>query len=223
MPSKHLLSLFLLALSISINAEAQSFRVPSVNEGRAGMWDFTFQISTNESKTYGGEQGSNLNLKQRTGFGFGGVYNLNEHFGLGLDLNFSSPRYTATIQPVDLDQEPIVIDHRANIATGQLKGVWNILKSSFTPYVEGGGGFTFIDSNVVDSEAPTFCWYDPWYGTMCNTSSYSDTNFSYGGAAGFRWDTKNSMVLKLSINTLIIDTSNDPTINSIRFEIGARY
>jgi len=29
--------------------------------------------------------------------------------------------------------------------------------------------------------------------------------------------------LKLSINTLTIDTSDDPTINSIRFEIGARY
>ncbi len=223
MPSKYLLSLFLLALSISISAEAQSFRVPSVNDGRAGHWEFTTQLQTNASDTYNGEQGTSVRLSQRTGFGFGAAYNLTEHFSLGADFNFAAPRYTATVQPEDLAEPPVSFENRADIFTGQFKGTWNILKTSLTPYIEAGGGFTFVDSNVRDAQVPASCWFDPWYGTVCNTSSYNDTNFSYGGAAGFRWDTKNSLVLKLSINTLIIDTSNDPTINSIRFEIGARY
>ncbi|MDG1463002.1 MAG: hypothetical protein P8R04_05470, partial [Gammaproteobacteria bacterium] len=93
-----LCSLFVL---LSATVHAQSFRVPSSELGRGGKWDFTFQLSTNESKTYGGQDGSTLNLKQRTGFGFGGAYNFNEHIGLGFDLNFSSPRYTATLVPTE--------------------------------------------------------------------------------------------------------------------------
>jgi|GEM_PF-560388 len=212
-----------LIIGLSQAVHAQSFQVPSYNDGRGGKWELTFQVSTNDSETYSGEQGSNLNLNQRTGFGLGTAYNFNEHLAMGFDLNFTSPRYTATLQPQMPGDDPVVINHRSNIVTGQLKGTWNILKSSITPYIDAGGGFTFIDTNIVDSEAPAFCWYDPWYGYVCNTSSYSDTNFSYGGAAGIRWDTSNNLVLKVSINTLIIDLPTDPQINSVRFEIGARY
>jgi opacity protein-like surface antigen len=204
-------------------AHAQSFQVPSYNEGRGGKWDLTFQVTTNESKTYVGDQGSSFNLKGRTGFGLGAAYNFNEHLALGFDMNFTSPRYTAILQPQDPSEAAVFVDHRANIVTGQLKGTWNILKSSITPYIDAGAGFTFIDSNIVDSETPTFCWFDPWYGYVCNTSSYSDTNFSYGGAAGIRWDTSNNLVLKVSVNTLVVDLPTDPQINSVRFEIGARY
>lgn len=213
----------ILGIIMAAAAQAQSFRVPSNNDGRAGDWEFTIQLQTNAADTYNGKQQTSIRLNQRTGFGFGAAYNLTEHFSLGADLNFSSPRYTATIQPQEEREAAQSFQNRADIVTGQFKGTWNILKSSLTPYIEAGGGFTFVDSNVRDTQVPVTCWYDPWYGTVCNTSSYNDTNFSYGGAAGFRWDTKNSMVLKLSINTLTIDTSDDPTINSIRFEIGARY
>jgi len=211
-------------MALAFQSHAQSFRVPG-DDQRSGKWDVTFQLITNESKTFSGEAGSSLSIRQRTGFGLGVYKNFNQHLALGVDFAFSSPRYTATLQPSDPNDEAVVIDHRANFVTGQLRGTWNILKGNLTPYVDVGGGFTFVDSNVVDSEVPPTCWWDPWYGTICNTSSYNDTNFSYSGSLGMRWDAGRSVVLKLSYGTLFIDTgaSSTPNLNSLKFEIGARY
>ena len=42
-------------------------------------------------------------------------------------------------------------------------------KATFTPYVTGGIGYAFIDTNIPDSPPQTACWWDPWWGYVCDT------------------------------------------------------
>ncbi len=222
------LFVLLLGLILSGVAVAQEFRIPSVDEKRSGKWEFTFQLITNESENINGVNGSSFDLKSRTGWGFGIVRNMNEHFALGFDFGWVNPKYNAVLKSEDPNEPDVVINHRADIITGQFKGVWNILKGSFTPYAEAGLGWTTVDSNVADGPPLTGCWWHPYWGYICSNywNTHSETNFSYGGGLGLRWEVSRKLLLKASYNLLIIDADgpqSNPNLSSIKLEIGSRY
>jgi len=96
-----------------------------------------------------------------------------------------------------------------------------------TPFIDLSLGLTNLDSNVTEGLPTTGCWWDYWWGYVCQSwwSTYSDTNFSYGGALGIRWDISSAIFLRASYNLLRIDTgssSSDPTLDMGRIEIGWR-
>jgi opacity protein-like surface antigen len=222
------LFVLLLGMSLSVGAVAQEFRVPSLDEKRKGEWEVTFQLITNESDKIEGGNGSSFKLDSRTGWGFGIARNMSNHFALGFDFGWIRPEYKAVLTSEDPNEPAIIIDHRADIITGQFKGVWNIFKGSFTPYVEAGAGWTHVDTNVADGPPVTGCWWHPVWGPVCQNfyDTHSDTNLSYGGGLGLRWEVGSKLLLKASYNLLIIDDDgrqNNPELNSIKLEIGSRY
>ena len=201
----------------------RAFRIPGVDDKRGGKWDVTFQVLYQPEQDYGdsinGLGTANLELSSRTGFGFGLARNFGEHFALGGEFNWVSPRYE--LQTFDEMGAPLTVEHRADIVSIMLKGTVNLLSTPFTPYVDVGGGWTNVDSNIASS-APV-CWWDPWWGWVCSSSSYNESNFSYSGGAGFRWDVGSRLLLKLSYNRLFIDTRDTPAYDTIRLEIGSSY
>jgi opacity protein-like surface antigen len=205
-------------------AYAQEFRIPSVDKSRAGKWDFTFTLDYLPSQTNTGSSDNSeiaLDLKNRTGWGFDLGYNLNNHFSLGFDFSWLNPRYTLSAESTAPDApEDQSISHRADIITGQLKVTWNLLKTRFTPYVDVGGGWTAFDSNI--SSGDPVCWWNGW-NWVCSSSSFGDSNFSYSGTAGLRWEIGRSTLLKLGVHRMIIDTRDKPEIDTLKFEIGTRY
>ena len=207
---------------LSSNALAQEFRIPGVDNKRAGKWDVVFQINYQPEQDYGDTingDGVNLELSHRTGFGFGLARNFGEHFALGGEFSWTSPRYE--LNTVNDDGDPINVENRADIVSIMLKGTLNLLSTPFTPYVDIGGGWTNVDSNIASSQP--VCWWDPWWGWVCSSSSFNESNFSYSGAAGFRWDIGSRLLLKMSYNRLFIDTRNTPAYDTIRLEIGTSY
>ena len=217
-----LISLFLIAGT----AAAQEFRVPGIDDTRANKWDFSFNILSTESDTLSGQNGSGLDIKGETGWGFGVGYNLNAHLALGFDFSFVEPKYTATV--VYEDEPTQTISHRMSISTGQFKGIWNFVDGPLTPYADLGLGWTYVDSNVASSPPVTGCWWDPLLGYICRTfaDTYSDTNFSYGGGLGVRWELTPRFFLRGSYNLLRIDlgsSSDEINLNSWRIDIGTSY
>lgn len=217
-----LVSLLLLATV----ATAQEFRVPGIDDNRANKWDFSFNILSTESDTLSGQNGSGLDIKSETGWGFGIGYNLNAHLALGFDFSYVEPNYTATV--VYEDEPTQTISHKLTISTGQFKGLWNFVDGPLTPYAGLGLGWTYLDSNVASSPPVTGCWWDPLLGYICATfaETYSDTSFSYGGEVGVRWEVTPRFFLRGSYNLLRIDvsgSSDDINLNSWRIDIGTSY
>ena len=173
------------------------------------MWEFGLIINDMSSdELTSSDMGSGVDIDSDTGFGLSVAYNINNRFAIGADFIWSSPKYTAVLTP-DGPGIPEVINHKMDLFTYTFTGTWNLLDGPLTPYLEANYGWTNIDSNIADQPPITSCWWDPWWGYVCDTfySTYSKTRTSYGGAAGLRWDSGNGWTLKASYGFIEIDTS----------------
>jgi hypothetical protein len=67
-------------------------------------------------------------------------------------------------------------------------GTYNFLQGNFTPFVTGGLGWTYIDTNIPSGLPQNVCWYYPWYGQSCASyvPTQTSTKFSYNAGAGVR-------------------------------------
>jgi len=188
-------------------ALAQGTWLPQTME-RSERWEASFQLLGQSSEDFGGPSGSGVSIDSDVGFGFGLTYNFNEHFALGGDFQFFNPDYNATL--IDDMGQPVMIDAEADFFTGQFRGTWNFFKGPLTPYVEGGVGWTYADSNIIDQPPITGCWFDPWWGYICDTffSTYDDTSFSYSIGGGVRWDITPAFGLRGGYSRLMLDFEN---------------
>ena len=73
-----------------------------------------------------------------------------------------------------------------------------MLDRSLTPYVEGGIGWTYIDSNIIDGIPSTGCWWDPWWGPVCATfpTTYGKNVWSFALGAGLRAELTDTFFLR---------------------------
>ena len=218
-----------LVTMLPLLAQAQSFRVPGGSE----PWYLSIAAVYQDSLAVGGQGGSesaapdssSLRVSSELGFGLNFGYNFNKNFALGLDIEWLRPDYKATLAPEDPNGSPIVIDHRLTQWNWRLKGTWNFTEGPLVPYVDFGYGWTNVDSNVVEGEPIVGCWWDPWWGYVCQDfyRTFSSTETSWGGAVGLRYDLPMEGFLRLSWNRWELDSggnSQDLTLESYRLEYG---
>lgn len=96
------------------------------------------------------------------------------------------------------------------------------------PFVEDGIGWSYIDSNVASGPPQGICWWHPWWGYICElfVDTLSSTEFSYGGALGFRYELVGNSFVKASYNYWLLDTGGprvDPILETFRIEYGWRF
>ena len=180
---------------------------------REDYWEMGFSVLDLSDVNASGLNGSALDVNGTTGFGFSGAYNFSERLALGLDLNYANPSYRATLVP-DGSGEPEVIRAKLDTSTVQFKGIFNLLEADFTPFVELGIGWTYLDSNIVSGISGPTCWWDPWWGYICNNyyDTYSETRTSLSYALGVRWDINSDYVFRASWGVLDIDTDRSEDI-----------
>ena len=84
--------------------------------------------------------------------------------------------------------------------TIRFNATWNIL-GDFTPFVVGGIGSTYIDTNIPNGPPSNQCWYDPWWGYYCGIYVPTKTAYyvSYSGGLGVRFDLDRSIFLRASV------------------------
>jgi opacity protein-like surface antigen len=194
--------------------------VVKVRGERAGHWDASFMLNYVEGETVT-DGFAESKVDNNMGWGLGFHYNFNAHWNLGFDMAFNNPDYTAkVIDPQD--QSIDFVDHSANRFDGQINGQYNILSGSFTPYIQAGLGWTYIDSNIVKSLS-YYCsgYYYPYCRTYANT--YDDTAFSYNLGVGLRWDVSDAIFLKLAYIQQWVDSSGSPSPQTGRAEIGFMF
>jgi opacity protein-like surface antigen len=196
-------------------------------QDRAQTWDFSAGLLWSDSLSLDGERGTGLEIDDDIGFEFGGDYNFNNRLALGFDFGWVSPRYDATFLP---DTGPPLETIRATLDSFsiQVKGTFNFLEGPVTPFVEVGAGWTNVDSNISDGPPNTVCWWDPWWGYICDTffDTYSEDLTSWSAGLGVRWDINRMMGLKASYGFIEMDTSSrleDATMNMFKAEFIWRY
>ena len=197
----------------------------SAQGNRAGAWEWSFAAIYQDSASSGAEGGSNLKLDSELGLGINFGYNFTNKLYLGGDFEWLRPDFSATLIEDAPDARSTTINHTMSQFNGRIKGVLTFLEGPLSPFVEAGIGWSYFDSNVADGPPITGCWWHPWWGYICENfySTFSSTEFSYGGALGLRYIMRGGMTWKLSVNQYWLDVGNaggDPELNAARLEIG---
>ena len=192
---------------------------------RANTWEWSFAAIYQDSASSDAEGGSNLKLDGQLGLGINFGYNFTDKLYLGGDFEWLRPDFTATLVEDSPDARNTTINHTMSQFNGRLKGTMTFLSGPLSPFVDLGIGWSYFDSNVADGDPITGCWWHPWWGYICENfySTFSSTEFTYGGAIGLRYITRGGMSLKLSVNQYWVDVGNaggDPELNAARLEFG---
>jgi opacity protein-like surface antigen len=199
-----------------------------VSAARKDKWEMTLQARYTDGTTFGFDGGATAELDDAFGWGFGIGYNFTDQLALSMDFSWSSMNYTATAESADTPGTTRQITGRADTSSTQLNLTYYFSPERLTPFVAGGLGWTWVDSNIASAPPATGCWWDPWWGYVCYPyqPTYSATEFSYNAALGVRWDIRESFFLRASIGKQWIDldkASGTPDITLGRFDIGFAF
>jgi len=190
----------------------------AANRGNNGAGSLEFNVPLNYagSTTTNFADGSSATTNSAFGLGFGMGYNFNDNFQINGQFSWSARNYKATvIDPVG----PTTTTYSNTLYTSTINvnAVYYFMSGDFSPFVSGGIGSTFLDSNIVDTTGGGGggCYYYPYYGYSCYTPTKTSTNVSYNYGLGVRMDVNRGFAIEGSWNQMYIDTSGstDPKMD----------
>lgn len=196
---------------------------------RGGKWEFTLEPQFIHSQSFDSGNGSGGTVDSTLGFGFGVAYNLNNHLSLGGDFTWTNANYNSTTAGAGSGAGTSFTSNGTLYAnTIRFNATWNILNGDFTPFVVGGIGSTYIDTNIPNGPPSNQCWYDPWWGYYCGIYVPTKTAYyvSYSGGLGVRFDLDRSIFLRASVLRQWLDVGRSigqPYTDAYRIDVGFKF
>ncbi len=192
---------------------------------RAGDLELTLQTRYVDSFEANFDGGASVDVNSDVGFGFGLGYNLSDNLLLRGNLSWAITSYagsrvlddgSGTVQNFGSDLEASTLGFGADYYFGEGK---------IAPFIGGTVGWTFVDTNIPSGPPSNVCWYDPWWGYVCNTSrpTFSETEFSYSAVLGLRFDVNRSVFMRASIGESYIEYDHairDSDMTFFQFDLG---
>jgi opacity protein-like surface antigen len=219
-----------LLLVVSTTVQAQRFNKKNVYDDlRHGQWEASLLVQGAGGVDLGGESGSSIEVDDTIGWGFTIGYNLTANWNFSYKFTMASPDYTATIVPEPPEGEdpvPRVIDYQLDKYSHALNATWNWFDGPLTPFLQGGIGWTRIDSNIPSQPPQTGCWWDPWWGYICDTTwkTYETSDFAYNLGIGLRWDINGALFLRGSYNREWVSVdSGDLDFDTLSLDMGLMW
>jgi opacity protein-like surface antigen len=214
------LILIIAALLAAAPAHAQSTR--------GGKSEFYLSPVFTDGKSYNFDGGSSASTDTGFGFTLGYAFNFDQKKALGIEFAWSDQDYVANVQggPGNLGNSGTI---RGTLETWTVRflGTYHFMEGNFTPFVTGGLGWTYVDTNIPAGLPENVCWAYPWYGYYCATyvETQSTTRFSYNVGAGLRLDAGRG-VFRLLVNSQWADfggSYGSSNVTQYRIDIGTKF
>jgi len=205
------LTILLVLLVLSTSVHAQRFNKNSIHDGlRYRNWEASLLLQYQTSTSNDFDNGSAIDIDSSTGFGFGFGWNWTERLHLGYRFSLNKPDYSATIVPEDPEEPPQTINYDMSKNSHQFNVTYHFLKGPLTPFIQGGIGWTKLDSNILSRPPTTGCWWDPWWGYICATTweTFKTSQFTYNLGLGLRWDINGALFMRGMWNRQFISLDN---------------
>ena len=158
-----MLSVLVCLLSLTMLSE-----VSAKQSIRAGKWEASLGGLYSTENTTNGSFGSSLNIEDDFGWNASMGYNVNPHLLINFEWQMLKPTYTATYIDIDNPLNSKKINKKMALYNSQFNAVYNFSTDNFTPFVQAGIGWSYIDSKVANGPPQGVCWWDPWWGYICN-------------------------------------------------------
>ena len=217
-----------LAFGTVLGLAASTPRTTAAESDRANKWQTSIPITFTSGSNYDSEEGTSIDISDDVGWGFGFGYHFNDRLMFGVDFTWLDANYDAHVATdFDGDQIPddsVDIAGTLDATNLQFLAQYNILTGRITPFIRGSFGWTWVDSNIPSGPTQGVCWWDPWWGYICDTwqPTFEDTAFAYGVAAGVRAEMTDRFFVEGSYNLLWIDfdKAGNQSFDGIRLNVG---
>ena len=192
-------------------------------------WEFGGELIYQDSTEFTADHDAAASLDSDLGIALTFGYRLSEKLEFTFGIDWNNIDYDATVVA---DGVPLVPDGTEITVSGELEaftprvGVnFNFIDGPITPYVSAMIGYAFIDTNIPDGPPQTGCWWDPWYGQICGTwqNTRSLDKFIYGAGLGVRWDTSDTLSVRLEYQKRWIDASDAGSPDFDQFKLGVTF
>lgn len=198
------------------------------SSSRGTGWEYGIDAVYFPSTDVDFEGGSSLSVDDDLALTLVFGYRLNSRVEIGFALDWQSADYDATIQSADLPGLSVDVNGEYEIFTPRVNVNYNFLDSNLTPYVTGGIGWAFIDTNIPEGRVEVGCWWDPWYGQICVPvqDTRSTDAFTYQLGAGVRWDASRGLSMRLGYEKHWYDfdkASSTPDFDQFKLGVVFRY
>lgn len=164
-----------------------------------------------------------MNFDDSWSFGFGAGYYITEQLSVHGQFAFTSPDYTAILQPND-GGAPYRAWGTADISTGDLAIRYDVLaKGKFRPFAQASLGFMYIDTGIPNG--PYNYWWD-WYwgGYYADAPTVDHTYFTLGATAGLRYEFNKHFFGQLSYTANWANTPHNWMLNQrVNVALGWNY
>ena len=187
------------------------------NNGQ-GSLEFTVPINYTSSSTINGQNGSSSDVNSALNTGFGLGYNINDNFQVNGTFSWGYRNYSATTTGTAGSTN---YNGTMDTSSLELNAVYYFMAGDFTPFVSGGFGTTYVNSNIPTGTGGGSCYWDPYWGYVCGTyyPTKTSTNISYSFGLGARMDVSRNFALQGSVNKFYIDgPSSKPSFDSFRID-----
>jgi len=214
------LILVITALLAAAPAHAQSTR--------GGKGEFYLSPVFTDGNSYNFEGGSSARTDTGFGFTLGYAFNFDQKRALGIEFAWSDQDYVANVQggTGNLGNNGTI---RAALETWTVRflGTYHFMEGNFTPFVTGGLGWTYIDSNIPTGLPENLCWYYPWYGSYCATyvPTATSTKFSYNAGLGLRMEMGKGFIRGM-VNQQWVDFGGNygnDSVTQYRIDFGVKF
>ncbi|MGH7724079.1 MAG: outer membrane protein [Candidatus Eiseniibacteriota bacterium] len=212
----------LLGLFAAGSASAQGGGVPSE---RMQKWEGVLFTRYQFEQSFDVGGGSTVNFDDDFGWGLGFNYNMNEKLNLGGDFAWNFINYDAQIGDNGIPPS-ILGGYGGTLDTGSamFNVTFHLMPKKITPYINGGLGWGWYDTNIV-AGISSGCYWDPWWGYVCGNYpvTYGDDAFVYRLGGGLRYDSPGTFFLKLGYNSQWADVGGNlgtPRADQIRIDFG---
>lgn len=199
---------------------------------RAQQWEFYLGPQYTESKNINFGNGAEADINDMASLMFGFGYNFDNHINLGAFFNSASANYTGTVVCADgssgcTEGTKETFNATMYKSSMNMSLTYNFLEGSFTPFVQGNLGLTYIDSGISTGQIVDGCYWVPWWGPVCYPYelTYTENRFNYGIQAGARYDFSNGLFLRGGIGFDYIDLSHakNPNFTVYNFAVGVMF
>ena len=200
--------------ALSAGASAQS---------RDTGWEFGGDVIYQTSQDVDFEGGSDASFEDDIGISLSVGYRLSDRLEFHFGVDWSTVDYQATLVNDIIPGLTATVDGDLEAITPFARAHFNFIEGPLTPFVSAGIGWSFIDTNIPDGPPQTGCWWDPWWGYVCDTyqSTRSTDAFTYDVGLGMRWDTSNGYSFRLAYEKHWYDLENaDSAPDFDRFKLG---
>jgi opacity protein-like surface antigen len=188
-------------------------------------WEFGGELIYQDSQDISGDNGSTAEIDSDVGLALTFGYRVNERLVVNFGLDWNNVDYQAFLVSGDLPNLSATVDGELESFTPRVGVDFNFMEGPITPYVNATIGYSFIDTNIPDGPPQTGCWWDPWYGQICGTwqSTRSVEEFVYGAGLGVRWDTSDTLSVKLEYHKRWIDASDAGSPDFDQLKLGVVF